>query len=114
VKGLFSYANIKTLFGLDLLFENIKMPIPDNFALHSQIKFFFIEPDNKREKQERITINRKIERSAESKINTKKNTSNRTYPAFKSIDYSKINWWLRKKNYFYNLQIRCYKENSTS
>jgi len=43
VKGLFSYANIKTLFGLDLLFENIKIPIPDNFALHSQIKFFFME-----------------------------------------------------------------------
>ena len=65
--------------------------------------------------QKQITINGKRERSGESKINTKeKYTSNTTYPAFKLIVYLKINWWLRKKNYFYNLQIPCYKENSTS
>ena len=65
MKGLFSYANIKTLFGLDLLFENIKIQIRDNFALHSQIEFFYMNTKGRKEKQELITINQEIERSGE-------------------------------------------------
>jgi hypothetical protein len=34
---LFSYANINTLFGLDLFCGKIKIPVSDIFALRSQI-----------------------------------------------------------------------------
>ena len=56
-----------------------------------------------------------MKRSGENRIKTKKKHSwYCNYSALKFIECSKINWLLRKKNYFYNLQIPCYKENSTS
>jgi hypothetical protein len=79
VKGIFSYANINTLFGIDLLSVNIKISDSDNFALHSQIEFFIICAVTLKYKCKGETVLKtiifKMRRSGESKRKLEKNSS---------------------------------------